>query len=96
MLNTDDLIALADAYKAAAGISRDQTASYRIFGDSKKLSALRKGGDITVARFHVSIDWLRNNWPVGRDIPRGLCGDHPPANGPTPAPVQAPGRKGAA
>ena len=23
-------------------------------------------------------------------------GDHPPANGPTPAPVQAPGRKGAA
>lgn len=91
MLDTAHLIAIADAYKLASGIDRDQTASYRIFGDSKKLSSLREGGDITVARFNASLDWLRVNWPEGHNLPEGLMGGvHTPAHVPAPAAPQDP------
>lgn len=87
MLSTDQLIALADAYKAAAGIDRDQTVSYRVFGDSKKLAAMRKGGGITVDRFNASIAWFRENWPSGHQLPKLLAVKiHPAPDGaPTPS-----------
>ncbi|MDK8871513.1 hypothetical protein [Paracoccus sp. SSJ] len=63
-MDIDDLIARADAYKAAAGIVDDSTVSYRVFGDTKKLGALRRGADITTRRFLAALRWFDQNWPT--------------------------------
>lgn len=65
MMNVNHLLAIADAYKAAAGVSADTTVSSRVFGDSKKLTSLRSGSDITVGRYNHAIMWFEANWPVG-------------------------------
>lgn len=67
MVEIDDLLAIADAYKKAAGIDRDSTVSYRVFRDTKKLAYLRAGGDITVGRFNAALCWFAENWPAGAD-----------------------------
>lgn len=69
MPSTQDLINIADAYKAAAGISKDTTVSSRVFNDGKKLAALRAGGDITVGRFNEAMAWFQKNWPAGAQPP---------------------------
>ncbi|AZB70155.1 MULTISPECIES: hypothetical protein [Cereibacter] len=66
----DDLLKQADAYKEAFGIDSDATVSYRVFGDSKKLSALRAGADITVSRFNAAMDWFEKNQPTVVDADR--------------------------
>ncbi len=63
MIDISTLIARADAYKLAAGLSEDKTVSHRVFGDSKKLTSLRKGADITVGRFNAAMEWFDRNWP---------------------------------
>ncbi len=63
MIDILTLIARADAYKAAAGLYEDSTVSYRVFGDTKKLAALRNGPDITVGRFNAAMRWFDQNWP---------------------------------
>lgn len=63
------LIDVADAYKAAAGLTVDKTVSHRVFGDSKKLRSLRAGSDITVSRFNAAMLWFASNWPDGADLP---------------------------
>jgi len=72
MRTIDDLIEVADAYKVAAGIEHDRTVSHRVFGDSKKLTALRTGADITLRRFNEAMMWFASNWPVGRPVPAHL------------------------
>jgi hypothetical protein len=62
------LLSVADAFKTAAGLE-DVTLSHRLFGDSKKLAALRGGADITVGRFNQSMVWLSENWPAGAKWP---------------------------
>ena len=74
MLNTSTLITIADGYKAATGLSLDQTVSHRVFGDSKKLAALRAGAGITVDRFNSALLWFANNWPEGHEMPKSLKG----------------------
>lgn len=56
------LLSVADAYKSALDIE-DTTVSARVFNDSKKLSALRSGADITVGRFNSAMQWFSVNWP---------------------------------
>lgn len=63
MQTIEHLLRLADAYKQAAGVAEDITVSYRVFGDTKKLAALRAGGDITTRRFNAAIAWFGENWP---------------------------------
>lgn len=63
MMSIEALLARADAYKLAAGVDQDSTVSYRVFGDSKKLSALRSNADITVGRFNAAMRWFDENWP---------------------------------
>jgi hypothetical protein len=63
MIDMNALIARADAYKVAAGVTEDTTVSHRVFGDTKKLGALRRGGDITVRRFNAAMNWFDQNWP---------------------------------
>lgn len=72
MLDIQNLLQLADAYKIAAQIENDSTVSHRVFGDTKKLSALRAGADITVGRFNAAVLWFRENWPEGKVRPSDI------------------------
>ena len=71
-MDVKTLINIADLYKAAEGIEADSTVSHRVFGDTKKLSALRAGADITVGRFNAAMAWFASNWPAGADRPAVL------------------------
>lgn len=72
MNSIDTLIGIADAYKVAAGVTADTTVSHRVFGDTKKLAALRCGGDITTKRFHSAMCWFSEEWPAGKPVPAAL------------------------
>lgn len=74
-MNTiENLLAVADAYKRASGVEFDRTVSHRVFGDSKKLSALRSGSDITIKRYNAALVWFAANWPDGKKKPPALAG----------------------
>lgn len=77
------LIGLADAFIAASSI-KEITLSHRVFGDSKKLTAIRQGADITVSRFNGAIEWFSTNWPADTEWPADIA--RPVA---APAPEQA-------
>ena len=66
------LLSVADAYKAALKIE-DTTVSSRVFGDSKKLEALRAGADITLGRFNAALRWFADNWPETAKWPEGIA-----------------------
>ena len=68
MINIQHLLIVAGAYGSALGIE-DKTVSSRVFDDSKKLSALRSGSDLTVSRFNDALRWFSANWPEGTDWP---------------------------
>lgn len=68
MMNIQHLLYLADIYRRTLGLE-DKTVSSRVFNDSKKLTALRVGSDLTVSRFHDAIHWFDDNWPEGVDWP---------------------------
>lgn len=73
MIQISDLIAIADQYKAAAGVDSDTTVSSRVFDDTKKLTALRtNGADITVGRFNAALEWFAANWPKDAAMPADL------------------------
>jgi hypothetical protein len=71
MLQIAHLLALADEYQRVDPIE-DKTLSGRIFGDQKKLAALRDGSDITTARFNASVQWFSDHWPDGAQWPVGI------------------------
>lgn len=71
--NKHILVAIADAYRAASGVPQESTVSYRVFGDTKKLTQLRGAADITVARYSAAMDWFVANWPEGHSLPRELA-----------------------
>ncbi len=71
MIDLSDLLAAADAYTRATSI-KEVTLSHRLFGDSKKLPALRAGADITVGRFNAALLWLSANWPADAEWPKGV------------------------
>jgi hypothetical protein len=62
------LLSLADAFIAATSI-KEVTLSHRVFGDSKKLAAIRKGADITLGRFNAALEWFSLNWPADAEWP---------------------------
>lgn len=88
MLDIQNLITVADAYKAALQIENDSTVSSRVFGDSKKLASLRAGADITVGRFKAAMIWFREKWPEGKTLPPEL--GSLPATPPVSDPARAP------
>ena len=70
------LLAVADAYKAATELP-DVTVSYRVFGDSKKLSGLRDGSaDITLGRYNDAFHWFSSKWPENAEWPRTVARPH--------------------
>ncbi|WP_233713849.1 hypothetical protein [Aquamicrobium zhengzhouense] len=68
MISISHLLRLVDAYAAATRLP-DVTISHRLFGDSKKLAALRAGADITVTRFNGAVRWFSANWPLDVEWP---------------------------
>lgn len=66
------LLSLVDEFSRASGGVADKTLSYRLFGDSKKVTALRVGGDITLSRYNDALRWLADNWPEGIGAPDSL------------------------
>jgi len=71
MIHIRQLLKVADAYLGALGLE-DKTLSFRVFGDSKKLAALRNGADITTSRFAAAMLWFAANWPEGVAWPEGV------------------------
>lgn len=69
MLNINDLLYVSDEYLAAGAAVREVTVSHRVFGDSKKLTQLRNGADITTGRFNAAMAWFAANWPASRPVP---------------------------
>jgi hypothetical protein len=65
------LLSLTDRFLAATSI-KEVTLSHRVFGDSKKLAAIRNGADITLGRFNSAIEWFSDNWPDDASWPEGV------------------------
>lgn len=65
------LLALADEFERVERIE-GKTLSFRVFGDSKKLAALRDGADITVGRFNAALAWFDKNWPADAVWPEAV------------------------
>lgn len=87
---------MADDYKRAHGVE-DVTVSARVFGDSKKIAALRGGADITVGRFNAAMSWFSRNWPADLNWPASILRPDAPqdadrvATSPSAAPSAADG-----
>ncbi len=71
MIDIRTLLKLADIYIKETGL-KDQTLSYRMFGDSKKLTALRGDADITTGRFNSALVWFSKEWPSKARWPREI------------------------
>lgn len=72
MIEKSAFLAAVDAFKALTGVKHDKTLSFRIFGDSKRITSMRGTGDITVSRFNAAMFWLVEHWPDGHALPDGL------------------------
>ncbi|RUV08003.1 hypothetical protein EOA79_02465 [Mesorhizobium sp. M1A.F.Ca.IN.020.03.2.1] len=72
MIEIKHLLAIVDAYRAATGVE-DTTVSHRVFDDSKKIDAMRRGGDITLGRFNSAVLWFSENWPEGAEWPLAIA-----------------------
>lgn len=70
------ILLLSDRFLEATGI-KEVTLSHRIFGDSKKLTALREGADITVSRFNACLEWFSANWPDNAEWPSDVFRPQP-------------------
>lgn len=65
------LLTVVDAYAKAECVS-DKTVSGRVFKDSKKITALREGADITHRRMREALEWFSANWPENAIWPEGV------------------------
>ena len=72
MSEISHLLTIIDTFTAATSV-KEVTLSHRVFGDSKKIAALRSGSDITLGRFNAALDWFASNWPDGIDWPSGIA-----------------------
>lgn len=71
MISPDHIVRLASIY-AEAEAKPLVTVSSRVFGDSKKLSAMADGADITVRRYAQALQWFSDNWPANAQWPEEL------------------------
>ena len=64
----EELLTVADAYQEATRFP-DSRVSWRVFGDTKKLAALRADKDIQVKRAESAMRWFSDNWPENASWP---------------------------
>ena len=62
MVSPLHIVSLARSYSAATELPI-VTISSRIFDDSKKISAMEAGADITLRRYNMALAWFADNWP---------------------------------
>lgn len=67
----DQLLLVSDEYARAENVG-DTTVSWRLFGDGKKLTAIRRGSDLQVRRFERAVQWFSDNWPEEAKWPVGV------------------------
>lgn len=72
MSGIESLLRVARAYALAEDIEM-KTVSWRVFGDSKKLSAIEAGRDIQLGRFENAMQWFSDNWPQSAVWPCGVA-----------------------
>lgn len=72
MIELQHLLIVADAYRKSLKIE-ERTVSSRVFGDGKKLAALRSGSDITLSRFNDALRWFSANWPEKAQWPADVA-----------------------
>lgn len=72
MPDTSHILLLADEWLRATGL-RETILSHRLFEESKKLTLLRAGGDLTLARYRVAVLWFSENWPENATWPRDVA-----------------------
>lgn len=71
MISILNLLTLSDDYARFTKVG-EKTVSSRVFGDGKKMGALRRGADITVSRYNLALQWFSNNWPDGVEWPAAV------------------------
>ncbi|MFL5063433.1 MAG: hypothetical protein ACJ8FU_08380 [Xanthobacteraceae bacterium] len=72
MNGKEQLLALAAAYERATGLGTS-TVSWRVFGDTKKLAAMRDhGAGIQLDRYEKAMRWFSENWPGNADWPESV------------------------
>lgn len=79
MFSIAALLTLSDRFCTAQAV-QEKTLSFWVFGDSKKLKALRDGADITTARFNNAVHWFARNWPADLAWPEGIERPSPAAS----------------
>lgn len=69
----DQLLAVANAFREARGLSLSRTSTL-VFNDGKKLDAISTGGaDLATGRFEQSMQWFSDNWPEDAVWPKGIA-----------------------
>lgn len=84
MMQIAHLLRLADEYQRIVPVE-DKTLSFRVFGDSKKLTALRSTADITTQRFNDALLWFAEHWPDGAAWPDDIARPEPVEAEPIPS-----------
>ena len=72
-----NLLTLFDTYRAANGV-KASALSLRVFGHTKKIELLRKGGGIVACLADASLEWFSTNWPAQIPWPADI--PHPTSN----------------
>lgn len=71
MILREQLLAVADAYCAARGLSRSRVSTL-VFNAGMTLDRIALGGDLATGSFERAMMWFSENWPVGAVWPRGI------------------------
>lgn len=76
---TEQLIAVAREYARAEGIALSKV-SWRVLGDTRRLSAIEAGADLWTSRLEEAMAWFSCNWPESAVWPEEV--ERPDASAP--------------
>lgn len=82
MMLRQQLITVADAYSAAAGIGRKRVSTI-VLNRGARLDEIANGGDLATGNFEKAMVWFSTNWPAGAIWPEGI--ERPATAQPEPA-----------
>jgi hypothetical protein len=72
MILRDQILAAANAYCKASGMSRARLSTL-ILKSGARLDQLAEGRDLNTGTFEAAMRWLSDNWPEGADWPDGVA-----------------------
>lgn len=68
----DDILAVAEAYAAARGLSEARVSTL-CFGEGTRIKHLRSDGDMGARRIARALQWFSDNWPAGAPWPLAVA-----------------------